>query len=89
MEINGFRGELIAADDTAYDTARAVWDGTIDRRPESSPSAMGPADAAAAVRYARDNDVEIAVRGGGGLAAWCTAVSDDGIVIDLTAMQAV
>ena len=33
MGDNGFRGELIAADDTAYDTARAVWNGTIDRRP--------------------------------------------------------
>ena len=88
MEIHGFRGELIAADHAEYDAARAVWNGTIDRRPRVIARCSGAADAAAAVRFARDHDLEIAVRGGGHNVAG-TAVCDDGIVVDLSAMRAV
>jgi FAD/FMN-containing dehydrogenase len=88
MEINGFRGELIGADHAEYDTARAVWNGTIDRRPRVIARCSGAADVAAAVRFARDHDLEIAVRGGGHNVAG-TAVCDDGIVVDLSAMRAV
>jgi FAD/FMN-containing dehydrogenase len=88
MEINGFRGQLITADDADYDIARAVWNGAVDRRPRLIARCNGTADAAAAVRFARDHDLEIAVRGGGHNVAG-TAVCDDGIVIDLSAMRAV
>jgi hypothetical protein len=88
MEIDGFRGELITAEHAEYDTARAVWNGTIDRRPRVIARCSGSADAAAAVRFARDHDLEIAVRGGGHNVAG-TAVCDDGIVVDLTGMRAV
>ena len=88
MEIDGFRGRLITADHADYDTARAVWNGTVDRRPRLIARCSGTADAAAAVRFARDHDLEIAVRGGGHNVAG-TAVCDDGIVIDLSAMRAV
>jgi hypothetical protein len=88
MEIHGFQGELIAADHAEYDAARAVWNGTIDRRPRVIARCSGAADAAAAVRFARDHDLEIAVRGGGHNVAG-TAVCDDGIVVDLSAMRAV
>src|SRR5687768_7985480 len=88
MEIDGFRGELIAADHAEYDTARAVWNGLVDRRPRVIARCSGAADAVAAVRFARDNDLEIAVRGGGHNVAG-TAVCDDGIVVDLTGMRAV
>ena len=88
MEIVGFRGELIAADHAGYDAARAVWNGSIDRRPWVIARCSGAADAAAAVRFARDNDLEIAVRGGGHNVAG-TAMCDDGIVVDLSAMRAV
>ena len=54
----------------------------------ASPAAAGVADVVAAVRFARDHDLEIAVRGGGHNVAG-TAVCDDGIVIDLSAMRAV
>lgn len=88
MEMDGFRGLLITADHAEYDTARAVWNGAIDRRPRLIARCSGTADVAAAVRVARDHDLEIAVRGGshnvGG-----TAVCDDGIVIDLSALRAV
>ncbi|MFZ3493057.1 FAD-binding oxidoreductase [Streptomyces sp. 5.8] len=87
MEINGFRGRLITADHTDYDSARAVWNGAVDRRPRLIARCGGSADVAAAVRFAREHDLEIAVRGGGHNVAG-TAVCDDGIVIDLSAMRA-
>jgi FAD/FMN-containing dehydrogenase len=88
MEIDGFRGQLITADHPDYDTARAVWNGRIDRRPRLIARCSGTADAVAAVRFARDHELEIAVRGGGHNVAG-TAVCDDGIVVDLSAMRAV
>ena len=88
MQIPGFRGDVIAPDHPDYDDARAVWNGTVDRRPRLIARCSGTADVAAAVRFARDRDLEIAVRGGGHNVAG-TAVCDDGIVIDLSAMRAV
>src|ERR671922_354004 len=88
MDIDGFRGELITADHIDYDAARAVWNGAVGRRPRLIARCSGTADVAAAVRFARDHDLEIAVRGGGHNVAG-TAVCDDGIVIDLSAMRAV
>ena len=88
MEIVGFRGELITNDHADYDSARAVWNGAVDRRPRLIARCTGTADVAAAVRFARDHDLEIAVRGGGHNVAG-TAVCDDGLVIDLSAMRAV
>jgi FAD/FMN-containing dehydrogenase len=87
-QIDGFRGRLISAGDTDYDTARTVWNGAIDRRPRLIARCIGPADVVAAVRFARDHDLEIAIRGGGHNVAG-TAVCDDGIVIDLSAMRGV
>src|SRR5262245_5797986 len=88
MGIPGFRGELIAAGHADYEHARAVWNGMVDRRPRLIARCTGTADVAAAVRFARDRDLEIAVRGGGHNVAG-TALCDDGIVIDLSAMRAV
>jgi FAD/FMN-containing dehydrogenase len=87
-EIDGFRGRLISAADADYDIARTVWNGAIDRRPRLIARCIGTADVVAAVRFARDHDLEIAIRGGGHNVAG-TAVCDDGIVIDLSAMRGV
>jgi FAD/FMN-containing dehydrogenase len=87
-QISGFRGDVITPDRNGYDDARAVWNGTVDRRPRLIARCSGTADVAAAVRFARDPDLEIAVRGGGHNVAG-TAVCDDGILIDLSAMRAV
>jgi hypothetical protein len=86
--IAGFRGEVIDPDDDGYDDARAVWNGAVDRRPRLIARCRGTADVVAAVRFARDRRLDIAVRGGGHNVAG-TAVCDDGIVIDLSAMRAV
>lgn len=88
VEIDGFRGRLISADDADYDVARAIWNGAIDRRPRLIARCIGATDVVAAVRHARDHDLEIAIRGGGHNVAG-TAVCDDGIVIDLSAMRGV
>src|SRR5262245_29592882 len=83
-----FRGELLFPASPGYDTARRIWNGAIDRRPACIARCTGVADVVAAVRFARDHDLEIAVRGGGhGVAG--TAVCDDGVVVDLSAMRAV
>jgi len=87
-EIPGFRGRLIGPGHGDYDAARAVWNGVIDRRPRLIARCIGAGDVVAAVRFARDHDLEIAVRGGGHNVAG-TAVCDDGIVIDLSAMRGV
>ena len=88
IQIPGFQGDVITPEHHEYDAARAVWNGTVDRCPRLIARCRGTADVAAAVRFARECDLEIAVRGGGHNVAG-TAVCDDGIVIDLSAMRAV
>ncbi len=83
-----FRGPVVTAKDREYNAVRAIWNGLVDRRPRLIARCTGPADVAAAVRFARESDLEIAVRGGGHNVAG-TAMCDDGIVIDLSAMRAV
>src|SRR5919205_4264695 len=83
-----FRGELLLPESPGYDTARRIWNGAIDRRPACIARCTGVADVVAAVRFARERDLEIAVRGGGHNVAG-TAVCDDGLVVDLSAMRAV
>ena len=81
-----FRGELIRRDDQTYDAARRIWNGAIDRRPALIARCTGVADVQAAVRFAREHDLVVAVRGGGHNVAG-TAVCDDGVVIDLSPMK--
>jgi FAD/FMN-containing dehydrogenase len=88
MKIGEFQGQLITTDHAEYDTARAVWNGAIGRYPRVIARCSGTADVTAAVRFARKQGLEIAVRGGGHNVAG-TAVCDGGIVIDLSAMRAV
>jgi FAD/FMN-containing dehydrogenase len=87
-QIPGFRGDVIVPDHRDYDEARAVWNGLVDRRPRLIARCRGTADVAAAVRFARDRSLEIAVRGGGHNVAG-TSMCDGGILIDLSAMRAV
>ncbi len=88
MEIDEFQGRLITVDHADYDAARAIWNGAIDRYPRVIARCSRAADVAIAMRYAREQNLEVAIRGGGHNVAG-TAVCDDGIVVDLTAMRGV
>jgi len=83
-----FRGTLIEPGTAGYDEARSVWNGNIDKRPALIARCSGVADVVAAVNFARDNGLVVAVRGGGHNAAGY-GTCDDGIVIDLSPMKGV
>jgi FAD/FMN-containing dehydrogenase len=57
-------GPVITPGDAGYDDARRLWTGAIDRRPAVIAECTSVADAAAALRFAQDEGLEIAVRGG-------------------------
>jgi FAD binding domain len=80
---DGFRGELLSPQDPGYEDARRVWNGSITRFPALIARCAGVADVIAAVKFAKDNGLLVAVRGGGhsfpGL-----SVCDGGLVIGLS-----
>lgn len=83
-----FKGRLVGPGDDAYDQARRVWNGTIDRSPAVIASCTSVDDVRAAVEFARSAGLPVAVRGGGhSFAGFSTC--DGGIVIDLSPMQEV
>ena len=84
----GFDGEVVLPADPIYDAARHVWNGMVDKRPAVVVRPRGAADVAAAIRFARAHDLEIAVRcGGHGTSGQST--TDGGIVLDLGLMRGV
>ena len=76
------RGEIIEPTDPGYDEARAVYNGMIDKRPAAIAQVAGVADVIACVNYARENGIDLAVRGGGHSAPGF-GTCDGGLVIDL------
>jgi FAD/FMN-containing dehydrogenase len=81
-------GPVIVPGSTGYDEARAVWNAAIDRRPAVIARCLSAVDVSAAVTFAVENGLEIAVRGGGhGVSG--KAVVDDGLMIDLSRMNSV
>ena len=83
-----FSGELLQPGDGGFDEARLVWNGLHDRHPALIARCSSAEDVVTAVNFARDHDLEVAVRGGGHSAPGY-ATCDDGIVIDLSPMNAV
>jgi hypothetical protein len=82
------RGSLLRPGDDGYDAARRVWNGMIDKHPGLVVHCAGVADVIAAVTFARENDLLVAVRGGGHSAAGL-GTCDDGVLIDLSLMKGV
>jgi FAD/FMN-containing dehydrogenase len=81
-----FAGEIVTPDSAGYDDARRVWNAVFDRRPALVVRPTSVSDVQAAIRYGRDRDLEIAVRGGGHSAVG-HSTSDGGLVIDLARMN--
>jgi FAD/FMN-containing dehydrogenase len=82
------RGEVIRPTDAAYDAARRVWNGLIDRRPALIVRCTGVADVVEAVNFAREHGLLLAIRGGGHNAAGL-AVCEGGLVLDLSPMKGI
>ncbi|WP_318567189.1 FAD-binding oxidoreductase [Salinigranum marinum] len=86
---DGFIGDvLLSEDEEAYDEARSVWNGMIDRRPAIIARVAGTADVVKAVNVAREHDLLVSVKGAGHNIAG-NAVCDDGLMIDLSRMKSV
>src|SRR5215216_6543967 len=83
---DGFRGELLRPEDAGYENARKVWNGSINRFPALIARCAGVADVIAAVKFAKDNGLLVAVRGGGHSYPG-HSVCDGGLVIDLSLMK--
>ena len=81
-------GALVLPGDPTYDEARRVFNAMIDRYPAAIAQCAGAADVVAAVNFAREHDVLVAVRGGGHNVAG-QSVCDGGLVIDLGPMKGI
>ena len=84
----GLRGVLIQPGDTEYDEARKVHNAMIAKRPRMIAYCVDVADVIASVNFARENEVLLAIRGGGHNGGGL-GVADDGLVIDLSRMRGV
>jgi FAD/FMN-containing dehydrogenase len=83
-----FRGALLRPGEEGYDEARRIWNGDIDRRPALVARCAGADDVVEAVRFGRERELLVSVRGGGHAVAG-HAVCDGGLMIDLSLMKAV
>src|SRR5258707_4326755 len=82
------RGPLLQPGEGGYDETRRVWNGMIDRRPALIARCGGVADVIAAVRFAREHQLLVSVRGGGHNTPGI-AVCEGGLMIDLAGLRSV
>ena len=82
------RGDIVTPSDGGYDEARATYNAMIDRSPAAVVRCRDAGDAIAAVTFARENGLDLAIRGGGhSVPGFGTC--DDGVVLDLGQMRGV
>ena len=85
---DSLRGELMGPDDLAYKDARMIWNRLIDKRPALIARCADANDVVRSVRFAREHELAVAVRGGGhNIAGNC--VCDGGLMIDLSQMKGI
>jgi FAD/FMN-containing dehydrogenase len=87
-DLGSFGDRLIGPEDAGYDEARALFNAMIDKRPALIARCASAGDVAAAIRFARERDLPIAIRGGGHNGGGLGSV-DDGVVIDLSPLKAI
>jgi FAD/FMN-containing dehydrogenase len=83
-----FRGDVLLPNGEGYDEARSIWNAAIDRHPAIIVRPLGAADVMAAIQFAREQNLEISIRGGGHHVAG-HAVTDGGLMLDCSAMKSV
>ncbi|HUF07434.1 MAG TPA: FAD-binding oxidoreductase [Candidatus Binatia bacterium] len=81
-------GHVIRPGDEAYESARSVWNGMIDRRPALIVGCANAADIVASLAFAREHGLAVTVRGGGHSVAG-RSIADDALLIDLSSMNQV
>ena len=86
--ISAFNGTLIGPEDDGYDAHREVWNAIVDRRPALIARCTSAEDVAAAIRHAREHDLEVGVKCGGH-SVLGLSVPHDGLMVDLTPMDSV
>jgi FAD/FMN-containing dehydrogenase len=82
------KGQIVRPSDPSYDEVRKIWNATIDRRPALIVRCAEASDVPCAISFAREHGLEISVRGGGHNIAG-NALSDSGLMIDLSTMRRV
>lgn len=80
--------EVITSGERGYDDGRRLWNAIHDRRPAVIARPTTAEEVAAAVRFAREHDLEITVRSGGHSAAGLGG-ANDGLLVDMSAMRGV
>src|SRR5512147_1418370 len=81
-------GKVILPADPEYNESRTIWNAMIDRRPAVIVRCTGATAVSHSISFARENGLEISIRGGGHNIAG-NAVCDDGVMIDLSRMRKV
>ncbi|HEY9619326.1 MAG TPA: FAD-binding oxidoreductase [Crinalium sp.] len=82
------KGHVVLPDDLNYDKVRELWNAMIDRRPAIIVQCRNSNDVSHAIKFARENGLELSIRGGGHNIAG-NAACDHGVMIDLSTMKAV
>lgn len=82
------RGSLLMEGDVEYETARKVWNGSIDKKPALIVRCHGAADIMTAIDFVRDHELLFSVRAGGHNVSG-SAIADCGLVIDVSQMRSV
>lgn len=82
------RGGILRPGSDGYDEIRKIWNGLIDKRPSLIVRCAGAGDVVHSVRFARDHELVVSVRGGGHSIAG-SSVSNDGLMIDLSPMKGI
>src|SRR6266568_7134216 len=86
--IGNMRGPVIRQSDADYDTVRSLYNGMIDKSPLMIARCTDVADVVTAVNFARQNDLQVAIRGGGHNGPGLSSV-DDGLMIDMSMIKGV
>src|SRR3954471_5080179 len=82
------RGRVLRPGDDAFDSARHIWNGMIDRKPALIVQCAGTADVIRTINFASEQRAPLAVRSGGHSAAG-SSVCDDGVMLDLSMMKGI